>query len=90
MNLVLVPTQMVSGPLAMSLGFKEYFWLVMFVCIPSLIAAWFAPFPQLKAPTEEISVDDDSLLSADEKTMQEASKWGNIYALLGIAAFCSP
>ncbi len=87
MNLVLVPTQMVSGPLADSLGFKEYFWLVMFVCIPSLIAAWFAPFPQLKAPDEETSVDDESLLSADEKKMQEASKWGNIYSLLGIATF---
>ena len=87
MNLVLVPTQMVSGPLAVSLGFREYFWLVMFFCIPSLIAAWFAPFPQLAAPDEETSVDDASLLSSDEKTMQEASKWGNIYALLGIATF---
>ena len=87
MNLVLVPTQMVSGPLAMSLGFKEYFWFVMFACIPSIVAAWFAPFPQQAAPDEETSVDDPSLLTEDEKKMQEASKWGNIYALLAIAAF---
>src|SRR5690606_205602 len=58
MNLVLVPTQMVSGPLAEHLGFKEFFWVVMVACIPSLVAAWFAPFPQLAAPHEDVSVDD--------------------------------
>lgn len=46
MNLMLVPTQMISGPLADHFGYKTYFVIVMFAAIPSLIAAWFAPFPR--------------------------------------------
>ena len=45
MNLVLVPTQMISGPLADAMGFFPYFAVVMVATIPSLIAAWLAPFP---------------------------------------------
>lgn len=90
MNLVLVPTQMVSGPLAESMGFKEFFWLVMAAAIPSLIAAWFAPFPQLGAPSEELSVDDDSLLSEDEKQQQIAARRANIWALLAFVVFLYP
>ena len=44
MNLVLVPTQMLSGPLADALGYRTFFILVMFAAIPSVLAAWFAPF----------------------------------------------
>jgi len=46
MNLMLVPTQMISGPLADHLGYKTYFIVVMFAAIPSILAAWFAPFPR--------------------------------------------
>jgi PAT family beta-lactamase induction signal transducer AmpG len=46
MNLMLVPTQMISGPLADHFGYKTYFIVVMFAAIPSLLAAWFAPFPR--------------------------------------------
>ena len=46
MNLMLVPTQAISGPLADHLGYKTYFIVVMFAAIPSLLAAWFAPFPR--------------------------------------------
>jgi PAT family beta-lactamase induction signal transducer AmpG len=46
MNLMLVPTQMVSGPLADHFGYKTYFILVMFAAIPSVMAAAFAPFPR--------------------------------------------
>jgi PAT family beta-lactamase induction signal transducer AmpG len=46
MNLMLVPTQMVSGPLADHFGYKTYFILVMFAAIPSITAACFAPFPR--------------------------------------------
>ena len=46
MNLVLVPTQMISGPLADHLGYRMFFIVVMFAAIPSLLAAWFAPFPR--------------------------------------------
>jgi PAT family beta-lactamase induction signal transducer AmpG len=45
MNLVLVPTQMVSGPLADWLGYRAFFVLVLVASIPSVIAAWRAPFP---------------------------------------------
>lgn len=46
MNLVLVPTQMISGPLADHFGYRTFFIIVMFASIPSLLAAWFAPFPR--------------------------------------------
>lgn len=45
MNLVLVPTQMASGPLAQWLGYKGFFLFVMVASIPSMLAAWLAPFP---------------------------------------------
>jgi PAT family beta-lactamase induction signal transducer AmpG len=46
MNLMLVPTQMISGPLADQFGYKTYFIIVMFAAIPSVLAACFAPFPR--------------------------------------------
>lgn len=46
MNIMLVPTQMISGPLADHFGYKTYFIIVMFAAIPSLLAAWYAPFPR--------------------------------------------
>ncbi|MBN2341106.1 MAG: MFS transporter [Deltaproteobacteria bacterium] len=87
MNLILVPTQMVSGPMADSMGFKPYFLFVMVACIPSLIAAWFAPFPQLKSPNEDVAVDDDSLLDDEDRKVQAASKRANIYTILAVFLF---
>ena len=46
MNLMLIPTQWISGPLADHFGYKMYFIVVMFAAIPSLLGAWFAPFPR--------------------------------------------
>jgi PAT family beta-lactamase induction signal transducer AmpG len=54
MNLVLWPTQTVSGKLADWLGYKNFFIFVLIASIPSLFAAWKAPFPN---PTD---VDDDA------------------------------
>jgi MFS transporter, PAT family, beta-lactamase induction signal transducer AmpG len=45
MNLVLWPTQTVSGKLADWLGYKNFFIFVLIASIPSIIAAWKAPFP---------------------------------------------
>jgi MFS transporter, PAT family, beta-lactamase induction signal transducer AmpG len=45
MNLVLVPTQMASGPLADRLGYKSFFLFVLAASIPSIVAAARAPFP---------------------------------------------
>jgi PAT family beta-lactamase induction signal transducer AmpG len=87
MNLVLTPTQMVSGPLADMMGFKPFFWLVLAAAAPSLIAAWVAPFPQLQAPNEDIAVDDESLLSSEEMQGQAAARSATSYALLATALF---
>ena len=45
MNLVLVPTQSVSGYLADKLGYRAFFIFVLVASLPSIIAAWRAPFP---------------------------------------------
>jgi MFS transporter, PAT family, beta-lactamase induction signal transducer AmpG len=58
MNLVLVPTQMVSGPLADWMGYKNFFLFVMVASIPSIIAAWKAPFPNPTDVEEEDFVPD--------------------------------
>ncbi|GAB5562393.1 MAG: MFS transporter [Synoicihabitans sp.] len=52
MNLVLVPLQMISGPMADHFGYKTFFIIVCFAAIPSLIAAWFAPFPRDESGAE--------------------------------------
>jgi PAT family beta-lactamase induction signal transducer AmpG len=49
MNLVLVPTQMISGPLAERLGYRGFFLFVLVASVPSIVAAWRAPFPQAAA-----------------------------------------
>jgi PAT family beta-lactamase induction signal transducer AmpG len=46
MNLVLIPTQSASGALADALGYREFFLVVMLASIPSILAAWLAPFPR--------------------------------------------
>jgi PAT family beta-lactamase induction signal transducer AmpG len=46
MNLVLIPTQSASGPLADALGYPAFFALVMAASIPSVLVAWLAPFPR--------------------------------------------
>jgi PAT family beta-lactamase induction signal transducer AmpG len=45
MNLVLIPTQMASGPLADAFGYRAFFVFVMLASIPSIIVAAKAPFP---------------------------------------------
>src|SRR6185436_12350848 len=57
MNLVLVPTQMASGPLADWLGYKKFFLFVLAASIPSIVAAWLAPFPN-PTDTDEEEADD--------------------------------
>ena len=53
MNLVLIPTQMASGLLADWMGYKRFFLFVMVASIPSIIAAWRAPFPNATETEEE-------------------------------------
>ncbi|HTV23376.1 MAG TPA: MFS transporter [Polyangiaceae bacterium] len=87
MNLVLVPTQMASGPLADSMGFKSYFLFVFVAAIPSLAAAYFAPFPQSDSKDDDSSVDDADRLDDDERKMQAAARRATILALLASALF---
>ena len=53
MNLVLIPTQMASGKLADWMGYKHFFIFVLIASIPSVIAAWKAPFPNPPDVEEE-------------------------------------
>lgn len=55
MNLTLIPTQMASGVLADHLGFQTFFLVVMAASIPSVLGAWFAPFPN--SPAKETPPD---------------------------------
>ena len=64
MNLVLIPTQMASGPLAEMLGYKGFFLFVMVASLPSVWAAWKAPFPR--------PPDDGEANEAVEKPAREA------------------
>jgi PAT family beta-lactamase induction signal transducer AmpG len=52
MNLVLIPTQSASGYIADSLGYRHYFIFVTIASIPSILAAWLAPFPRQEAELE--------------------------------------
>ncbi|MEO1338372.1 MAG: hypothetical protein AAFV29_22200, partial [Myxococcota bacterium] len=81
MNLVLVPTQMASGPLADSLGFLPYFWLVMVATIPSLLGAWFAPFPVDGAGPNTSSP------GGDEDDARRWARRATAYALGALALF---
>jgi PAT family beta-lactamase induction signal transducer AmpG len=86
MNLMLVPTTMISGPLAEWLGYSTFFFVVMFASVPSVLAAWRAPFPLLDdalapgGPTP----DDPTRLSPAEQTVQRMAGRASIYAMLNI------
>ena len=59
MNLVLIPTQMVSGPIADWLGYRTFFWFVLLASVPSIFAAWQAPFRNVKDESEAPRGDAD-------------------------------
>jgi len=64
MNLVLIPTQSASGPLANAVGYRSFFLIVMLASIPSIVAAWLAPFPRpSEDPDEAQTTRISSLLS---------------------------
>ena len=87
MNLMLVPTNMISGPLAETLGFSTFFFVVMFASIPSAWAAFKAPFPYKSDATGEdatITPDDPSRLTAVERAAQLLTGRASMYAMLNI------
>jgi len=95
MNLMLVPTTMISGPLAEWLGFSTFFFVVMFASVPSIWAAWKAPFPLAaddakhendEKPSEHatIPVDDPTRLTTAQRAVQLIAGRASIYAMLNI------
>lgn len=96
MNLVLVPTNMISGPLAEHLGFSTFFLVVMGASVPSVWAAWRAPFPlALDKATEVpsdggdqvvVTIDDPSRISPAQRAVQLIAGKASIYAMLNILA----
>jgi len=94
MNLVLVPTTMISGPLAEWLGFSTFFLVVMFASVPSVWAAWKAPFPldgdEHPAPADAettgvvITPDDPTRLSAAELQVQRTAGRASVYAMINV------
>jgi PAT family beta-lactamase induction signal transducer AmpG len=93
MNFMLVPTTMISGPLAEWLGFSTFFIVVMFASVPSVIAAWKAPFPlsgddgnaaATALEKDVITVDDPTRLTVGERAVQLLAGRASIYAMLNV------
>ncbi|HXX66067.1 MAG TPA: hypothetical protein VEK07_02740 [Polyangiaceae bacterium] len=97
MNLMLVPTNMISGPLAEWLGFSTFFFVVMFASVPSAWAAFRAPFPlemgskKVGADTAAkaiddnvVTVDDPSVLSPEQRAVQVLAGRASMFAMLNI------
>lgn len=89
MNLMLVPTNMISGPLAEALGFSTFFLVVMAASVPSAWAAFKAPYPRTSDPAQtdgnaHVTADDPSVLSEAERAVQKMAGRASIYAMLGI------
>jgi PAT family beta-lactamase induction signal transducer AmpG len=83
MNLVLVPTNMISGPLAEWLGFSTFFLVVMIASVPSVWVAWKAPFPLATGDAAtSASPDDPAGLSAAEQNVQVLAGRASLYAML--------
>jgi PAT family beta-lactamase induction signal transducer AmpG len=72
MNLVLVPTQMLSGPLADWLGYRNFFLFVMVASVPSIIAAWRAPFPNAADGSANEDEDDEVAVNSGEGMLATA------------------
>jgi len=94
MNLMLVPTTMISGPLAEWVGFSTFFVIVMFASVPSVWAAWKAPHPlgdatrakdgERRADEHIVTIDDPSRLSEPERRVQVIAGRASIPAMVNI------
>jgi len=87
-----VPTNMVSGPLAEWLGFSTFFVVVMFASVPSVWAAFKAPFPH-RAETEGgaaagdqplTTADDPARLDPAQRAVQLLAGRASLFAMLNI------
>jgi MFS transporter, PAT family, beta-lactamase induction signal transducer AmpG len=96
MNLMLVPTAMISGPLAHALGFSAFFLVVVVASIPSAWSAFKAPFPIRESETQRqgdsknsvmITVDDPTRLTPGQIAVQHLAGKASMYAMLMTLAF---
>lgn len=96
MNLMMVPTNMISGPLAEWLGYSTYFLVVMVASVPSVWAAWKAPFPadlggagRAGTPVDQldsVTTDDPSRLDEVARRVQVLAGRASVHAMLNILA----
>jgi PAT family beta-lactamase induction signal transducer AmpG len=70
MNLVLVPTQSISGKLAEWMSYKTFFVFVLVASIPSILAAWKAPFPD---PLDIEEEEEEEALRPAEASVRPAA-----------------
>lgn len=89
MNLMLVPTAMISGPLAEHVSFSWFFVIVMFASVPSVLAAWRAPFPRgandrIDENGCTITPDDPERLDTLQQTVQRIAGRASIYAMANL------
>ena len=88
MNLMLVPTTMISGPLAEGLGFSTFFLVVILASVPSVWAACTAPFPledfDVRPDGTVITSDDPTLLSSLQRRVQSLAGRASMYTVLHI------
>ncbi len=95
MNLVLVPTAMISGPLVELLHYRYFFWLVVPVSLISVWAAWRAPFPsnepELTLPQpqnqRETPDEDDEAQAAELGDASALGTRASVYAMSHLLAF---
>ena len=95
MNFMLVPTNMISGPLAEWLGFSTFFFVVMFASIPSAWAAFKAPFPlkgsddkgnekEGSAEQNVITIDDPTRLTPEQRNVQVLAGRASMFTMVNI------
>ncbi len=91
MNIMLVPTNMISGPLANAIGFSAFFLVVILASIPSIWAAFKAPFPireseNIREGTDGkgnmVTIDDPTRLSAGQLEIQSVAGRAAMFAML--------
>ncbi|MGH7996735.1 MAG: hypothetical protein ACREFX_10325 [Opitutaceae bacterium] len=89
MNLVLVPTNMISGPLAEWLGFSAFFLVVIFASVPSIWAAFKAPFPHpageapgIDPEAPRLTADDPTRLEPEQRAIQLSAGRASMFAML--------
>lgn len=95
MNLILVPTAMLSGSLCNWLGYRTFFWCVLPVSLISIWVARRAPFPidasecepltnSTGASDDLVTIDDDTRLKSRERDLKRLTGQASGSAMLHV------